>query len=569
MDTFVQSVRPQQGNALTDLAGALSDIQPGIDRFLTRKHEVAKSAAEKAKEEAEEKDRADAVMQSMRTNGMELGKAVKQGLVSAGANPHFQRVYRAQNLRLASNSFETALRERYAASGLSESDDAEALGQFTHDFTKEWFAENIDGKYENDEIVESLLPHINRATATLQQRHVEERVAAVEAGVVEGMGQETNLILDQAAQQPGGFDPLAVGTQIAMNLNTFVENGLSGRKGNQAIIAAITNKAEELGDQDILRVLDHISTGNGGFLGNTAAAREAKEAAADNIASEHMRNERDDAWRADRAKQQRADRITKDAYGAIINSPDADISGELAALADISPSAAASLAAFKTSRLNEAYKVREHPAIVAEIYDQITEMAPAQARQYIIDSSLAGALDPASVESAMRFIEQLEGPMAEVFKGSAYKNAIDKLEKTIKAQSPEDLFGKSTGAGETNAYRAVEDMRLNVQHLAGEMLQKHGQIHQGEMTAFIRDQYDKMIRSSFYGFDAQGSGADLPAPEQPPMPPEPEPVEPATPTAVGGTVVPIPAIEMLRANPETANQFDEMFGEGLAARFLQ
>ena len=491
---------------LTELAGALKGFGPAVDKFA------------KQKQKRFEDDEIAAGIRAFQENRVSYREAIEKGLIPPQNSPHFQNAFEGQELRLLGKDYELALRTAFAESPASQSDDPAVFNTFVGEFTKQYMAEKT-GRFQDTQIVEDFIPEISRSQNILQQRHVEARTKAITDGLLLNAQKEQIILIDRGIDD--GADTPTIAAALQRQLDTNTEAGLDRLKANKSLIENIVQKAKEDGNPEILDILKHVQTRDGGKLGDTKFARLQIEKAKDAIARDEERSYRFDKLKEAEAKKEAATSIMTVAFGAIIKDPDTDLSVELGKLAAIDPTAASNLQRFSEASKNADARVRSNPKVIAQLYAQLDDTDNGEA----LILAHAGAEPPLissnEAQDAFRYYKSNKankGPL----RSPQYKEAAKDLFSLVKGVS------SSVGDAQIAAAAAIQAKR-KLRRAAQSWLEKNtkdGIVDMGEFELFLDNEMDRIIRSPRFRDTATSPAVDFleeggfPAPPASPLTPK-------------------------------------------------
>jgi len=276
---------------LTQVANALSDVNPDIQRALQQKQKVTTV-----------EDQAEA-QRKYRETQMALGEAVRKGEIREGQSPAFRRAWRQSHLRVKGKEFGAFLRDQYANSPVSNSTDPEAAAEFAQEQYEAFLEQNEEiHSADNIDMTEAFIPEVDRQINSLTQQHQQLAMQRTEKQARETLGTEINLIVDEnLAADPGevmeaapnaetveGARASTIASSVQSRIDEMIANGMNGTDANRIAIETLAGTQ----DPDLMRsVLGQIKTGSG-TLGDTKAARETINQVEDQAIQREMRNYR-------------------------------------------------------------------------------------------------------------------------------------------------------------------------------------------------------------------------------------------------------------------------------------
>lgn len=286
-----EAVQQAPDSMISQLAEGLGKIQPKL-------LEVAGAYIDKqSKEETAQGNQAyrDALMKDADLNKKAFKDLVDQGIIPAGASPWFQKGWREQQLRALGEEYGRDVTLAWNQNGdLKNSDDPGKLNQFLAKQSQA-FREKIKasgGEFRPTELTEVLDPLIDHYNHNVGQEHVRFRVGEIEKQVdtlsrteVARWATRTDLPVEERAR----------GIQEAIDKQ--YANGLPGSKSRQIMAEAVMDAAATSKDPSMLSLLDHLKTGDA-VLSKDPQVRAKMEQVQDHIA-ERQRNDQRWQWAKD------------------------------------------------------------------------------------------------------------------------------------------------------------------------------------------------------------------------------------------------------------------------------
>ena len=285
--------KPQKDGAMTQLAQALSGIEPKLNRFFAQE-----------KEQLTQDEIAQGV-QEFHQNRQDWQTYLQAHPEATGLSPHFQRGYRQAWLQNQSVGMEQALEDQYKKNpqvvlpgsdtpvSLHDTDDPRALQLWINQASSEYLQKNV-GKTDPLDFAQHLAPAVRAITARLSNQQVELRKAAyVEGMKVEGAKQigtildshYDNLVdPDETVRQAGHA---AAGEAVTGLMNEWIKNGMSPKDANELARKMILAQAEEHLDPRMLETLRYVKAGTG-FLGDTVESKAQMNAARERIEAQRF-----------------------------------------------------------------------------------------------------------------------------------------------------------------------------------------------------------------------------------------------------------------------------------------
>ncbi|MDA9005397.1 hypothetical protein N9J49_05070 [Amylibacter sp.] len=275
VDTYVRGV--VEKNPLEGLAKLLSNLEKKAVPALQREEERRANA-----EYAEG-------VQLYNKNRIEMGQAVKDGLIEEGASPYLRKGYRVSHLNAMGARYTNELSNALDNQELYKNGNPDSIAEFTDKFYTDFQENNgLDG-YRNVEVAEYFSGAASKANEAFRQSWTEKNVTWQKEQNYAAWTNEISTYADAMFLEDDTDTTRAIKTvKMADWLNSKAKlaeiDGMDREKVNKTIIDAIVLSAYELKDPDVLDVLDSVVTGTG-KLGGSIAAREAVFDARGNIST--------------------------------------------------------------------------------------------------------------------------------------------------------------------------------------------------------------------------------------------------------------------------------------------
>ena len=311
VNTFVSPARPAP-SPLHELADGLSSLDKGLSSFMDKR---------KADQDKADKIRGEAAFH--KNNSVGYAEAVKQGLIPANASPNFVRAYKNQQGNLSGLKLSDSFNAAYNQWEGRNSDDPEVFQQFLTDF--------ISGAVGTDDpdILEGLNPHLGNLAQSAFSHHSNERATATYNDAVSTNGAVSGEAIDQASDlglsTREGTDYDGLWEQLTIQRQQATGSGILESDYDKTLVDAITAKAIEHGDPQLLELLDRNIPGDDHALSSYPEFRDAKQNALGEL--ERVNNARMIADDKAQAKQDKArkDEIVRAANQALVRDPNAQV----------------------------------------------------------------------------------------------------------------------------------------------------------------------------------------------------------------------------------------------------
>jgi len=381
VDTFIRPSQPKGDRRLLELAGAWSEVQPGLTQFANERVAVNN-------EGLTEEGRKAAL-----ANKAQFKEAVQSGQIPAGASPWFKVGYERQKATRTALEYDQAMKAAYSGTNLSDNDDPKAISTFMADFTTKWMEANPDAK-SNPEFGSIFSVMGAKSQDALQTIHAVERTKRIEEGLIDDTGFMLRATLDNSVDLLGNRNP-TLGADLAQLVDDQVAVGLSGPMANKLVADEVIRKAVEEGDITLLDVLDDVPSGSG-TVGKVGYVRDAVSQARDQIASESNRRDRRANAKAEENHKAAIQGLQSSALAKIFQDPFADIDQETDQLTLIDPDKAMEVVSWRTSlfsSLNAQKKNREDDMVKTDLVIRAT-------RNDLTETEVMGALARGEIDAA-------------------------------------------------------------------------------------------------------------------------------------------------------------------------
>lgn len=270
VNTYVRPGDPAP-SPLHGIAEGLASLHQGISGVMGKRQKEAEDA---------DKVRAEALFNS--NNQIGWAEAVKTGAVPANASPIFMRAYKESEGALAGVQLKQKWQEAYSTWEGRSANDPVAFKKFYRDFV----AANI--QTTDVDVLRGLNPYVASLTQESYGQYGTESANAVYEGNKRTNQALVNSSIDAAnasGEAEGATDYEALWENILERRKKAVESGTRDADFDALIIQSITTKAEELGDEDLLKLLDRKMPGSDVKLSDLQAGVDAKNAAERSIST--------------------------------------------------------------------------------------------------------------------------------------------------------------------------------------------------------------------------------------------------------------------------------------------
>lgn len=514
VDTYYQPQEagvtpPARTNSLLQLADALSQIQPGIDKFVAKKSDQI--------QEEELKQGAEAALK----NKLGFNEAIKQGLIPAGASPWFRIGFQQERLRAIGQEYDIQLREKWATSDVRNSDKLEDFQTFLQEQRSTLF-NSLGNDFDKRDVQDVLLPFIQKSEANLTNEHSNFRLKQVEAQAEETMATEIGNTLDEY-YKPGLSDKdrsamlAQLGTTLTDLGNRSVGHGMVGTKANEILVDALATYALDHEDIHVRELMDQIKTGSG-VLGKTGYAREKWAKVEDQILDIQEKRERFSWAKEDRAKEEKIDTLQSRIMMKLIQDPTADIVADVKTLAVLDPEKARAIFSFQEARLDSQYKIRDNHYLVTALQAGIytNQTTPHDILMSVANKEISGDTGARLLEDLNRF--QQDSQTRTVLDNDYLRILRDNLKNAI-------VKGDGFGGFDNDSILRANQADIRFVKAAQQYLQKNPNADQEALFEYLRGVYQGIINDPVY----TDSSKPIPGSEATPKPSGGKPSKSASP----------------------------------------
>jgi DNA-binding phage protein len=253
VDTYVRAV--VEKSPLEGLAKLLSNLEKKAVPALQREEERRANA-----EYAEG-------VELYNKNRIEMGQAVKDGLIDEGASPYLRKGYRISHLSAMGARYTNELSNALDNQELYKNGNPESISDFTNKFYTDFQENNGLDDYESLEVAEYFSGAASKANEAFRQSWTEKNVAWQKDQNYAAWTNEISTYADAMFLEDDTDVERAIKADgMAKWLNNKAKlaeiDGMDREKVNKTIIDAIVLSAYELNDPDVLDVLDKCCNRN-------------------------------------------------------------------------------------------------------------------------------------------------------------------------------------------------------------------------------------------------------------------------------------------------------------------
>lgn len=246
-----------------------------------------------------------------------IGEAVKKGIIAEGESPYLQKGYRAANLNVLSANYATDLAHQMEKRKLYHNGNPEKIEEFITQFQADYVDKNGFDNFNDIETAEFFLPNAMKANTSFKQSWREKHTAYMTTKIYEGFRDEIsaytyslvdpNLTKDQRTKAAAGLQAFIQGKADQAEID-----GLDRVKVGTAIADALRLSALETNSFAPLQFMNQIKVGKGSLAG-TFDARQKNQKVRVQIMQNIDRQEQRDRLTAEIAETEAREAISAEA----------------------------------------------------------------------------------------------------------------------------------------------------------------------------------------------------------------------------------------------------------------
>lgn len=460
---FQQNAAP---SPLTGLAEALAKLNPALQQHIGKRHDDYVQQETAAGMNAEARTDPEAEFEANREGWRKLINEARSadpanGDRVAAASPHYQRGFMKARVERVGLTLQDHLEAQWKANpeievdgkmvNIKSVDDQDAVRAWVQETTNA-YADSY-GMMDIDPVIfaQHFTPRVAKAQTNMQNAHTEYRLAAIKAAYEAELSAGIGAVAMEGVRT-GDMAGVMAGMQDL--LDDAVKNGMNPKTANEKVVEAVVNLARETRNPNMLRVLDHLNTGNG-MLGNIGWIKEemldSEEFITDDIWEEETR-----AYTREERKRSEDERAGLTvALTELSQNPDADVSVVVdEALRRGNPSLATAVTEAQNRLQKQANEVLTDHSAMADL--RFRMMQPdadhnALARE-ILDGT--GVLWSGTLAGSLQDDLNSAAGTREVLQDVIVKDHASNLTNIVNGRFMNDMFGTDTGRGREMAYKA-------------------------------------------------------------------------------------------------------------------
>lgn len=209
---------------------------------------------------------------------LNIGKAVKDGVIDEADSPYLLKGYRAGNLNVLAARYATDLDQDLVAKKLWQDGDPDKIKEYVANYYDNFIKDNnIDKDYVDTEIAEYFSTNAIKANEAFRAKWIDENRKYMGDQFYVQKGNEISAYTATLYENADTDDELELaGGQLQIWLEARVKeweaDGLRKDKLNQLLVDSVVQTALETQNTDVLDVLKKVKLGTGN-LGSTSEAR--------------------------------------------------------------------------------------------------------------------------------------------------------------------------------------------------------------------------------------------------------------------------------------------------------
>ncbi|WMM95074.1 hypothetical protein CRP171_gp35 [Roseobacter phage CRP-171] len=241
---------------------------------------------------------------------LNIGEAVKQGIIAEGESPYIIKGYRMANLNVLAARYADQLNNDLIAKKLYKTNNPSSIEEYTASFYDNFASKNGLDQFKEVEVAEIFSDSARKANESFRNSWI---VKNREWQAAQAYTAFENEIAEYTATFFNDTDTVDIranktelfGKWLTNKIAEADKDGLNRDKVKATVIKAMMLTASEQTDLGLVDVLDSVQVGTG-ILGNTLDARLAMDRARTSIAAQIARDEKD---LADSLKAQKDQKI--------------------------------------------------------------------------------------------------------------------------------------------------------------------------------------------------------------------------------------------------------------------
>lgn len=240
---------------------------------------------------------------------LNIGEAVKQGIIAEGESPYVIKGYRMANLNVLAARYADQLNNDLIAKKLYKTNNPASIEEYTASFYDNFAAKNGLDQFKEVEVAEIFSDSARKANESFRNSWI---VKNREWQAAQAYTAFENEIAEYTATFFNDTDTVDIranktelfGKWLTNKIAEADKDGLNRDKVKATVIKAMMLTASEQTDLGLVDVLNSVQVGTG-ILGNTLDARIAMDRARTSIAADIAREEKDlaDALKAEKDKK--------------------------------------------------------------------------------------------------------------------------------------------------------------------------------------------------------------------------------------------------------------------------
>lgn len=252
---YVPQAKPVVSQSQRDLIDSLAYVVPALNRYQEKKEEIL-TAEETAKG-----------IEAFQKNKIGFKKAVADGLIPEGANPHFVIAYNQMELEDKGRKFSNIIKQKYAEQqgALLESTDPNVVNDFIKNeldiFMKD---NNIDG-YDSEDIVNHFLPKVDGVESEINNNVANGRIAVIQNKAEQSYASSIYELITEGFNIDADNIEELIGDKINGEILKYSDVKTTSSLNKIAVETIITHAKDNL-DIETLDIIGNVKTQGGKTL---------------------------------------------------------------------------------------------------------------------------------------------------------------------------------------------------------------------------------------------------------------------------------------------------------------
>jgi len=320
---YVPQAEPVVSQSQRDLIDSLAYVVPSLNRYQEKKEEIL-TAEETAKG-----------IEAFQKNKIGFKKAVADGLIPEGANPHFVIAYNQMELEDKGRKFSNIIKQKYAEQqgALLENTDPNVVNDFIKNELDVFMKDNnIDG-YDSEDIVNHFLPKVDGVEGEINNNVANGRIAVIQNKAEQSYASSIYELITEGFNIDADNIEELIGDKINGEILKYSDVKTTSSLNKIAVETIITHAKDNL-DIETLEIIGSVKTQGGKTLADIPEYKDLINTAEQQIYGELKEI---DAFKRNYDDNKRKDKYREDTknFSGFLTNPTKD--GEAIKFIDLTP----------------------------------------------------------------------------------------------------------------------------------------------------------------------------------------------------------------------------------------